>query len=158
MHDDVDGGDSVAVVHAVSQVLSDIDLDQLAAEQPQKPVTRPDTSLVLQQLNIPGCTRKVWCDTSLSRVRFWVPPGWQRKVFRAVHDLSHPSGRTTLAILSRMYVWNGIRRDVLEWSRACDVCARSKVARHTHPPILAIQNPETRFEHIHVDLVGPFPC
>ena len=79
-------------------------------------------------------------------------------MFQSIHDLSHPSGRTTLAIITRMYVWDSVRRDVLQWSRACEVCARNKVARHTHQPITPISNPITRFEHVHVDVVGPFPC
>ena len=78
-------------------------------------------------------------------------------VFQEIHNLSHPSRRAMLAIIARGYVWQGMRREVLAWARECQVCARSKVARHTSPPVQAISPPVSRFEHIQVDVVGPFP-
>ena len=78
-------------------------------------------------------------------------------MFQDVHGLSHPSGRATLAIILRAYVWDGLRQDVLAWSRSCQDCARSKIARHTHQPVQALPTPTCRFEQVHVDLVGPFP-
>ena len=159
-HDD-EGGDGVggepAFVHAVTHLLADVDLNQLAADQPEVPEVRPQTSLMLQRLQIPGCERKVWCDISQPRVRFLVPESWRNRVFQDVHNLSHPSGRATLAIVSRAFVWDGLRRDVLAWSRSCQVCARNKIARHTRQPVQALPTPAGRFEHVHVDLVGPFP-
>ena len=49
-----------------------------------------------------------------------------------------------------------MRRDVLRWSKQCQACAASKVARHTIPPVLPIPAPAERFAHVHVDVVGPF--
>ena len=49
-----------------------------------------------------------------------------------------------------------MRRYVLRWSKQCQVCATSMVARHTIPPILPIPAPAERFAHVHVDIVGPF--
>ena len=43
-------------------------------------------------------------------------------------------------------------------ARACQDCARGKVMRHTKPPVLPIETPRRRFEHVHVDIVGPFPA
>ena len=106
-HDDgiTEAGD-VAMAHAISHFLSDIDLNALAEDQPQNPDR--ESSLVLQQLTIPGCDRKLWCDVSQGRVRYLVPQTWRRKVFQAIHNLSHPSGRATLAIVARNYVWPGL--------------------------------------------------
>ena len=155
-HDDSED-DGAIFVHAVSHLLADVDLEHLAADQPQNPEHNNKTSLVLKRLRFPGCEREVWCDTSQGRPRFLVPFGWRKRIFEAVHGLSHPSGRSTLAIISRTYVWEGLRRDVLSWSRSCTVCARNKVARHTRQPVRPIETPATRFEHVHVDVVGPFP-
>ena len=49
-----------------------------------------------------------------------------------------------------------MHRDVLRWARQCRDCEVSKVAVHTKPSVLPIPVPSTRFEHVHVDLVGPF--
>ena len=130
---------------------------RVAASQPDHPETEKSTSLVLQRLQMPGCSRKVWCDTSPARPRYLVPQDWRMKIFEAVHNLSHPSGKATLAIISRTYVWEGMRRDVVSWARACEECGRGKVARHTQPPVKQIATRVTRFEHVHVDIVGPFP-
>ena len=62
-----------------------------------------------------------------------------------------------LAIIARGYVWEGMRRDVLAWSRACDECVRNKVGRHTQQLVMHLPVPSSRFEHVHVDMVGPFP-
>ena len=157
--DDAEG--HVAIVHAVSHVsvtwLADVDLEEIAAYQPQSPEVGTQNSLELRPLQIPGCARKVWCDTSQSRVRFLMPDSWKQRVFKAIHGLSHPSGRAMLAILSRTFVWEGLRWDVLAWSRQCETCARSKVARHTQQPVLPITTPAETFEHSHVHVVGPYP-
>ncbi len=54
-------------------------------------------------------------------------------------------------------MWKGISRDVAEWCRDCQSCARVKVTRHMHSPVQPIAVPERRISHIHVDLVGPLP-
>ena len=145
-----------AAVHAVAHLMADIDLEKLALEQQNPPSAEEHPSLVLQHLNVPGCSQKLWCDTSQGRLRFLVPPTWRQKIFSSLHELSHPSGKASLAIVARSYVWNGMRKDILSWARSCQVCARSKVARHTKPPVQPIDVPATRFDHVHVDLVGPF--
>ena len=80
------------LVHAVSHLLADINLQDLATDQPQSPIIGPPNSLKLQQVSLPGCDSKVWCDTSQGRLRVLVPQAWREKIFREVHGLSHPSG------------------------------------------------------------------
>ena len=160
-HDDdstgIGSGGEPAMVHVVAHMLSDIDLDKMAEDQPETPSVGPPNSLSLQLLRIPGCSRRVWCDTSLSKVRFLVPQSWRTRIFEGIHCLSHPSGKATLAIISRSFVWEGMHRDVLTWAKACQICARSKVSRHTRQPVQPIPVPQNRFEHVHIDVVGPFP-
>ena len=43
------------------------------------------------------------------------------------------------------------------WARACLQCQRSKVHRHTVTPLSTFASPDIRFDHIHIDLVGPLP-
>ena len=49
-----------------------------------------------------------------------------------------------------------MRKDILGLSRQCQACQASKVTRHAEPPVRPIHVPETRFEQVHVDIVGPF--
>ena len=145
-----------ALVHAVAHRLSDVDLSELARDQ--RPVEEePASSLKLAEVKFPGVDRPLVCDTSLEKPRVLVPERRHRRIFDAVHGLAHPSGRATLAIISKLYVWPSMRKDTLAWARQCQACAASKVARHTSPPVQPIELPQERFSHLHVDIVGPFP-
>ena len=144
-----------AIVHAVVHNLTDVDLSELAAEQPSIKDQQP-SSLRLEKIQFAGVDQAVICDTSLGRPRVLVPDARRRRVFEAVHGLSHRSGKTTLAMLARDYVWPKMRQDVLRWAKECKACQASKVTVHTKPPIIPIPVPTSRFEHVHVDLVGPF--
>ena len=44
-----------------------------------------------------------------------------------------------------------------KWTRTCIPCQQAKVSRHTRAPLSQFQSPAKRFEHIHVDVVGPLP-
>ena len=152
--------EDTAIVNTIAHRLADIDLEMLAADQAGDglPASGSDTSLDLRKVNFPGIRNGLWCDVSQGRPRIVVPQSWRQTVFRALHGLSHPSGKTTLASLSRSYVWQGMKAEVKRWAQQCEVCARSKVGRHVKPPITTIPVPSERFEHIHVDLVGPLPA
>ncbi|XP_047987090.1 uncharacterized protein LOC125226951, partial [Leguminivora glycinivorella] len=47
-----------------------------------------------------------------------------------------------------------MNRDVAQWTRACIGCQRAKVHRHVIPPIGEFPQSQ-RFEHLHIDIVGP---
>ena len=145
----------VAVVHTVAHALVDVDLSQLATDQP--PIDEEaETSLRLQNCRFPGVKREIVCDVSQERPHVLVPEGRRRKIFDAIHGLAHPSGRSTLAMVARTYIWPGMRQDVLRWARQCVPCATCTVSRHTRPPVVSIEVPAKRFSHIHLDIVGPF--
>ncbi|GFT23917.1 hypothetical protein TNCV_3207691 [Trichonephila clavipes] len=49
-------------------------------------------------------------------------------------------------------------KDIAKWTRCCIPCQRSKVQRqHTVSPIQPFAPTVERFQHVHIDLVGPFP-
>ena len=97
------------------------------------------------------------CDTSLDRPRPIIPPGFRRHIFDLVHNLSHPSARTTKTLLSQRYVWHQMSKDITRWCRECVHCQASKIQQHYRAPVTAIPVPPRRFTHVHVDLVGPLP-
>ena len=47
-------------------------------------------------------------------------------------------------------------KDIRFWSRNCLHCQRCKVYRHTTPPG-CFSLPDSCFQHVHIDLVGPLP-
>ena len=150
-----DDEEESAIIHAISHNLSNVDLTLLArAQHPLMEETA--SSLQLEEVRFPGVDQPVVCNTSLGRPRVLVPEARKRSIFDAVQGLAHPSGKTTLAILSRAYVWNNMRCDVFKWAGQCSACVASKVERHARPPVLPIPVPATRFGHVHLDIVGTF--
>ena len=146
---------SSILVHSIAHALVDVDLADVAEEQP--PISdEPPSTLQLQLIRFPGVSRGVVCDTSQDRPRVLVPESCRRQIFEAIHGLSHTSGKVTLAMVARSYVWQNMRRDALNWARQCTACAASKVVRHTTPTVRPIPVPMERFSHVHIDIVGPF--
>ncbi|GFU75691.1 retrovirus-related Pol polyprotein from transposon 17.6 [Trichonephila clavipes] len=50
-----------------------------------------------------------------------------------------------------------ISSDVAKWARHCLACQKSKIHRHTRSPLSSFQEPSQRFDHVHLDLIGPLP-
>ena len=98
------------------------------------------------------------CDVSTGRPRPLVPTTYRRKIFDVVHGLAHPSIRSTIKLIKAKFVWHTMAKDIRDWARSCDACQRCKVQRHTRTDIGIFPQPQRRFAHIHVDIVGPLPA
>ena len=120
---------------------------------------RTATSSSLQVEDIPFGTHCVTllCDMSTGRPRPIVPASWRRQVFDLIHGLSHPSVRTTRKLVANKFVWNGLQKQIGTWAKQCIACQSSKVQAHIRAPLEKFNVPHRRFDHIHVDLVGPLP-
>lgn len=110
----------------------------------------------LKGFDIPNYNKQVYCDVSTDHIRPYLPDAFRRIAFNSVHDLSHPGIRTTRRMVSQKFFWPGMNRDIGLWAKTCVKCQRAKVQRHT---VSHLQEYPAcgRFEHIHVDLVGPLP-
>ena len=115
------------------------------------------TSLNLQPVPLPATDTTLICDVSTGTPRPYVPEGFRRTVFDALHKLSHPGIRATQKLLTARYVWPKINADVRRWSRTCLQCQRSKIHRHNTAPLATFATPDHRFDMVHIDLVGPLP-
>ena len=47
--------------------------------------------------------------------------------------------------------------DIANWCRYCTGCQTAKVSRHNSPVLGTFEEPTERFDHVHVDFVGPLP-
>ena len=115
------------------------------------------TGLQLREITLSTGNTPLLCDVSTGAERPLVPVRWRRRVFDAIHGLSHPSIRSTCKLIATKFVWHGLAKQVRDWAKACIPCQRSKIHRHTKTPLARIPEPQSRFDHIHVDLVGPLP-
>ena len=48
-------------------------------------------------------------------------------------------------------------KDISKWARSCIDCQKSKVHLHIRSPLQQCPVTSQRFEHIHLDVVGPLP-
>ena len=95
------------------------------------------------------------CDVSTGTPRPYVPYKFRKTIFDSLHSLSHPGIRATQKLITTRYVCPNINSDVRKWARSCLQCQRSKVYRHTVSPMSTFATPDARFDHLHVDIVGP---
>ncbi|CAI5697407.1 unnamed protein product [Oreochromis niloticus] len=145
----------------VSPVFLGIDYSAMAADQSGDPgilaLKSTQTGLILEDRPVQDGGPLLVCDVSTGRSRPVVPVSWRRQVFDSVHALSHPGVRASVKLVSSKFVWPGLRKSVKEWASACIPCQRAKVHKHTKAPLEQFFIPGKRFDHVHVDLVGPLP-
>ena len=146
-------------IQAIQPAYSSWDWSSFSAEQ------RADETLTaiidapgdlqIQPVEIEGYP--IICDISLGYGRPLVPTSLRRRVFEMLHNLSHPSVRATKRSITKHFVWPQISKEVGRWARECLSCQTNKVQRHTRAPIVEFPSVSRRFEHVHIDLVGPLP-
>ena len=162
----VDGKDNVVAdalsrIHSFSAVTPTLDYTELAAHQTADQETQAlrtaTTSLKLVDITPPGSRHSILCDMSLGFPRPVVPISLRRRVFDILHSLSHPGSRPTKRLIAARYVWPGFKKGITLWAKCCLSCQQSKIARHVASPLQSFPVPSSRFEHLHVDIVGPFP-
>jgi hypothetical protein len=80
-----------------------------------------------------------------------------RTVFNAFHGLAHAGACATRHLLAARVVWRSMNSDVAAWITDCQQCCRGKVTSQPAAPVQLIYVPAKRFNHVHIDLVGPLP-
>ena len=99
----------------------------------------------------------IWCDVSTGHNRPYLTAKFRRKVLSNLHGLGHPSHRATKPLINTRFVWHGMNIDIARWCRTCKGCQTAKVSRHNTPVFGKFTEPTERFDHVHVDIVGPLP-
>lgn len=97
------------------------------------------------------------CDVSTDIPRPYIPSTFRKIVFDQVHNLSHPGLKATTTLVKRNFVWPNMNKDIMLWCRSCVPCQKTKIQRHNKTAFEPITVPNQRFEHVHVDIVGPLP-
>ena len=158
-------GEDNAPADALSRTISAtstslIDYAAIAADQAddtelQQLLENP--ALSLKRVQLPGTQVRLYADVSTDSCRPYLPKKHRYPLFRQLHDLSHPGIRATQQMMTSRFLWSSMNKDVREWTRTCVACQASKVTRHTRSPAATFTPVSSRFEHVHIDLVGPLP-
>ena len=151
--------DALSRTPFLASIATGLDLELLAHDQQQEDLSNDlaDTSLILDRVQLQGSSRRLLCDVSTGRLRPVFPSAWRRHVFHLLHDLHHPGVSTSVKIISQRFVWRNMVTDVKNWARTCIPCQMAKVHRHPKPAPSPFPIPTSRFQHVHLDLVGPLP-
>lgn len=123
----------------------------------EKYKNNPTSKIYLKFLKDDSNKEKVWCETSTGRNRPYIPEGLRKTVFNLLHSISHPGIRATRKQVSEKYFWPNMNTDTANWTKTCLPCQKSKVTRHVKSPLDTFKAPDSRFEHVHIDIVGPLP-
>ena len=115
------------------------------------------TCFQVRSMPLPTSPGVIQCDVSSGSPRPLVPSSMRRLVFDALHGLSHPGTRATQKLIAERFVWPEMHKDIKEWTQTGLACQRAKIHRHTVSPTQSISVPPQRFDHVHIDLVGPLP-
>lgn len=139
---------------------SSLDYAAIAADQSgdaelEKLLDNP--ALKVKKITLPGTKVTLYADVSTATIRPYLPQRHRYQAFRQLHDLSHPGIRASQRLMTSRLIWEGINKDVRLWTKTCTDCQASKVTRHTHSPPGTFTPVTERFDHVHIDLVGPLP-
>eukprot|EP00794_Sanderia_malayensis_P005073 gene5073-biopygen4132 len=142
-----------------SSTTATIDFNLLAQAQQSDPdlPSLQTSSLQLQAVPLPSSSGTILCDISTATTRPYVPSSFRRLIFDKLHNMSHPGIRAAQRLITQRYVWPSIQKDLRNWTRSCLPCQRSKIQRHTVSPLGTFAAPDARFDHVHIDIVGPLP-
>lgn len=110
-----------------------------------------------QEVPLPASEGTITCDLSTGTARPYIPPQHRRAIFDSLHSLSHPGIRATQRLVTQRFIWPNINKDVKNWCQSCLKCQQVKVHRHTKSPVGTFPVTNARFQHIHMDIVGPLP-
>ena len=126
---------------------SDLDLQNLKQNT---------TSLLLKDVPLGETGATLLCDDSQGRLRPLVSKSMRRAVFQHFHSSSHPGIKSGTKSIDRLMVWRDMRKDIRQWTKECQVCARSKVNRRNTLNVEAVTpRPRGRFTHVYIDIISP---
>ncbi|KAF4556639.1 Transposon Tf2-5 polyprotein-like protein 2 [Elsinoe fawcettii] len=85
----------------------------------------------------------------------------KQEIIRAHHDdltAGHGGIDKTIELITRNYLWQGLRNDVKNYIAACDTCHKSKHARHKPYGLLQpLPPPDKPWQSVTMDFIGPLP-
>lgn len=116
-----------------------------------------DNPLILKKVNFDDSNAQIYCDISTNHVRPFITKSMRRGIFHLIHDLSHPGVKTTIREITKRFIWPGIKKDVNKWAKSCLQCQSSKISQHNKTALGKFTEPDSRFQNIHIDIVGPLP-
>lgn len=141
--------------------IKNIDYDSIATQQENdtelKQILEGTSkfSITLQKMPIPNSNMQLYCQVHNNTARPYIPETARKLVFETFHNLSHPGTRSTNKLITGKTFWPSMNKNITQWTKQCIPCQRSKVNRHNRATLDSFPTPESRFDHVNIDIVGP---
>ena len=94
------------------------------------------------------------CDVSTGHIRPYVTAKFRKQVFTRTRSSSL---MTRKLLINTRFVWHGMNIDIAKWCRSCKGCQTAKISRNNKPVFGKFAKPTEKFDHVHIDIVGPLP-
>lgn len=108
------------------------------------------------KIPIYGLDKELWYHNG-NILRPYVPKTLRKQIINHYHSIAHPGRKNTIKLIASKYFWPVMKKDIEDFVTTCLTCQKTKTTRHNHSPLQAYAPPNKRFEHINIDIVGPFP-
>jgi hypothetical protein len=122
--------------------------------------TNPTPASILQLQGDTLVYRKPQTDT-IAQMDIELTTEQRAQIIKERHDdktAGHPGINKTMELITRDFIWPGLRKDVTEYIQKCDTCAKAKHARHK--PYGKLQSPpmpEQAWSSIALDFITKLP-
>lgn len=144
----------IEIINMLVIVTTDEIFEEQQKDEELRNLLEGETSLSLKQLRLDGGDKTIYCEVD-KEIRIYIPRPLRKRIFDNTHNPSHPSGRVTKKIIAKQFVWPGMQKDIADWAKTCLPCQRAKIHRHISRRPEQIPVPDDRFQHVHIDIIGP---
>ena len=98
----------------------------------------------------------LFCEVSGAQPRPCLPRPLRFFVQKQLH-FDHKGQKEAVRRLSSNYYWKTIRNDTINFIKTCHGCQSTTSSKTKAPHIGSFDEPDQRFSHCHLDIVGPLP-
>lgn len=115
--------------------------------------TNPESFI---KIPIYGQDGEIWYHNG-TKLRPYIPANLRKQIITYLHSLAHPGRKNSIKFIASKYFWPHMKKDIEDYVTTCLICQKTKTHRHNKTPFQSYAPPNERFEHINIDLIGPFP-
>lgn len=137
--------------------LYDLAKAQASDEELKKAMLNSEWSIRIKRFVFGPENIELFCDTSGDSLRPFIPSSLRERIIKSFHSLSHPSARVLRQTIGKRYVWPEMHKQISRYCKECIECQKAKISRHNVLLPAQFVSPESRFDHVHMDIVGPLP-
>lgn len=154
--------DLLSRIEAINSQPIIITPEEIAEAQQKDPeleniLNTPSSAEDYKNMPIFGTDKTIWCHDSTNTPRPFIPSQFRPNIIQQLHGLAHPGRKNTIKFVASRYYWPRMKKDIEKFVKNCLICQQNKTHRHNKSPFQAYAPPNSRFEHINIDIVGPFP-